>query len=68
MFPMICTGPGPHDPTDGVLGTADSPGVGGLCPLCFALTSDSSGRPPLESEIAPLGSPRDLTAVRERTV
>lgn len=25
MYPIICDGPGPHDPADGVLGQSDRP-------------------------------------------
>lgn len=34
MGDLLCSGPGPHEPPDGVLGTADSEDVTALCALC----------------------------------
>jgi len=31
---IVCSGPGPHVPTDGVLGTSDVAIPGALCPPC----------------------------------
>lgn len=66
MPDLTCSGPGPHEPEDGVLGTTDAPGASALCPLCAEPVAPDPR--PLEAEIVPAGSPRDLTAVRERTV
>jgi hypothetical protein len=34
---IICSGPGPHEPKDGVLGKADRAVTGIVCPLCAEL-------------------------------
>lgn len=34
MINLICSGPGPHDPADGVLGQGDVAVDGLLCPIC----------------------------------
>lgn len=44
MYALRCSGAGPHDPSDGVLGQSSTPDLGGhLCPACaavYALTRD----------------------------
>lgn len=67
MPDLLCSGPGPHEPSDGILGTADSEDSTALCALCGALAPRPVSRPGLDPAIEPAGDPRDLSAVRERT-
>lgn len=42
---VICSGPGPHDPADGILGEADQQVDGMLCPPCAELALTQAPTP-----------------------
>lgn len=47
-YPIMCAGPGPHDPADGILGETDVPDFdnhGMLCLPCAALLAASQPDP-----------------------
>lgn len=52
-YPIQCSGPGPHDPPDGVLGTSSVPGATGLCPSCAALIVPPPPPEPIEATDLP---------------
>lgn len=57
MFPIVCDGPGPHDPESGVLGQSDRPGPHGV----------RCGAPGCQPVAAPAADPRaDLIAQIEQ--
>lgn len=55
--PIQCSGPGPHNPVDGVLGISDRLVTRMLCPLCAALpqpTISVDPTPPAQVDTAKL--------------
>lgn len=66
-YALLCSGPGPHDPPDGVLGEASVADVDGiLCVLCAERVP--AERPELDTEIEPITTPRDTAPTRTRII
>lgn len=47
---ILCSGTGPHEPQDGVIGEADRPVDGMLCSACAAAMPTEVESPPLTVE------------------
>lgn len=52
-YPLTCSGPGPHDPADGVLGTTSVEGATGICGavVCLPAAPSPAPAPPTDAEI-----------------
>lgn len=68
---ILCAGPGPHDPSDGVLGETDTDvDLGMLCPPCTdkaVAAAQAEGRGLVTVQVDPTAIDAALTAAQKAT-